>query len=173
MTQLMPTDKPGAPPPSSHQRTRFNVKLLILGLLLIASAVAATIWYLQTPTPLTAEEQKLVGKWTLPIGPQPPPNAVQQFFELRANRTLVTSGRLVGTKPTTDGRIGTWRLEDDHLVFELPPPASEVFDFKRILGKGPKLEVSVIRERVLGIERDRFTVEAVQGGIGTFERVAE
>jgi hypothetical protein len=173
MTQLMPTDKSKTPPSGRHQRTRFGMKLVILGVMLVACAVAASIWYVLTPTPLSAEEQKLVGKWTLPIGPQPPPNAIQQFFELQANRRLVTSGRNVATNATIEGRIGTWRLVGTQLVFELPPPTSEVSVFERILGKGPKLESSVIREQVLGIERDRFMVEAVEGGVGTFLRVVE
>jgi hypothetical protein len=175
MTQLTPTDQPNSPPPSGHQRRRLGVKRqwLLRGALLIACAGAATIWYLQTPSPLSTDEQKLVGKWTLPMGPQPPPNAIQQFFELRADRRLVASGRLVGTKTATGGSVGRWRLDDDQLVFELPPPASDVSVLERIFGGGPKLEGSVIRHRFLGVEPDRFKVEAAQGGVGTFERVVE
>ena len=154
-------------------RRRSWVKWIVLGLLVLVAGLTAAVWAWQRPVPLSAEEQKLVGKWTLPIGPQPPLNAVQQFFELRADRRLITSGRLVTTKTTTGGSVGRWRLEDGDLVFELPPPAAQESLLERLFTNGPHCEGSVARQRFLGSDDHRFRVEAAQGAVGTFERVVE
>jgi hypothetical protein len=148
------------------------LRWLILAVILVAAVTAIAIWVLRLPASLSAEEQKLVGKWTLPIGPQPPPNAIRQFFELKADRQLIMSDRLVATNALTASSTGSWRLEGDDLVFELLPPDTHESLLKRLLGRRPKVNGFVMHQRFLGSDDTRFRVEC-QDGVGTFERVVE
>ena len=162
-----------ADPVSLDKGPRRWAKWIVLGLLLMVCVVAAAVWVWQRPASLSAEEEKLVGKWTLPIGQQPPPNAIRQFFELRADRRLIASGQLITTKAPTGSSIGRWRIEAGDLVFELPPADSPVSLVERVLGKGPNLQGSVSRQRFLEADANRFRVEAIGGSVATFERVVE
>jgi hypothetical protein len=123
--------------PDVH-RTRPQWRWLVPAMILAVAVTACAIWVSRLPASLSADEEKLVGKWTLPIGAQPPPNAVRQFFELRADRRLVMSGQMVATNASTGSTTGTWRLEEGDLVFELPPPETHASLLERILGSAPK-----------------------------------
>ena len=72
---------------SSRNLMKHRRRLLILALF---AAVVGCFWYLRLPARLTDAESELVGTWTLPMGPNPPPNAVQQIFEMGSNRTLIS-----------------------------------------------------------------------------------
>lgn len=166
----VPNTSNTAPPP---RQRRFRRKTIALGCLAFLAVLATAVWVWQRPVALSVEEQKLVGKWTLPVGPQPPPNAIQQFFELRADRRLIFNSRLIATQAPTGSSSGAWRLEDGDLVFEVPPAQSQASLLERIVGTGPHLKGAVIRQRLLGSDDARFRVEAAQGAVATFERVVE
>src|SRR5262245_11634435 len=59
--------------PVSSRRGRWKLVAGAVLAILVVGIAALLLWPGQ---PLTASEQQLVGMWTLPIGPNPPPNAV-------------------------------------------------------------------------------------------------
>jgi hypothetical protein len=141
-------------------------------LCLVAVAAGVILWWHQ-PAPLSTDERALVGTWTLPMGPAPPANAVQQLFELHVNRTLVTYGRSVGSGVTTPRGGGTWHLEAGALVFEHVPAHATWKYLQSLVGEGPPPTGFVDRLKFLRSEGDRFFVEASDGSEAAFERVPE
>jgi hypothetical protein len=137
----------------------------------LAVAVVGGIAVWRWPAPLTAEEEKLVGLWTFPVGPNPPANAVQQFFELRSDRTLLTWGRTVANGATREPNGGRWRLEGDSLIFE---HATRDYWTKlaRSLDGGRRPERTLVsRMHYLDADAEAFRVSGGNGGVVTFERV--
>jgi hypothetical protein len=147
-------------------------RLLLRVLCLVAVMAGAILWWCQ-PAPLSTDERALVGTWTLPMGPAPPANAVQQLFELHANRTLVTYGRSVGSGVTTPRGGGTWHLAEGALVFEHVPAHATWKYLQSLVGQGPPPTGFVDRLKFLRSEGDRFFVEASDGSEAAFERVPE
>ena len=144
-------------------------RLLIVG---VAAVGVLAIWYARLPAPLTTAESKLVGTWTLQQPSNLSPKAVQQIFEMRADRTLVEYRRPVSTGVKSISRRGTWRLEEGTLVWETQP--QDVLKRVVSLANGPKgSSFYVIRMRYLGCEADTFQVEGSDGLPATFERLRD
>lgn len=139
----------------------------------LAAALIGGIVYWRRPAPLTAEEQQLVGLWTFPVGPDPPANAVQQFFELRSDRTLLTWGRTVANGASTEPNTGHWKLEGDSLIFEHATP-DYWSKFARSLDGGRRPERTYVsRMPWVDADANSFRVTADNGGVVTFERVVQ
>jgi hypothetical protein len=161
-------------PLTSQPRRRFPGAWKWLVLVAVLLGVGASAWFwLATPS-LTEAEQGFVGKWTLPMGPNPPPaNAVQQVFWLQADRTL-----LVGHRPVTDVKVtysmrGTWRLEGDRLVVEAQGAAPPAPVWDRINGSAPKPPRWNESMRVLDSDADSFRVAAEGDTTADFVRLRD
>ena len=152
------------PTPRSANRRR----LIVIALAVIIAAGFGRYW--QRPH-LTDEEQKLVGLWTFPVGPNPPVNSAQQYFELRADRTLATYGRLVATDEFTRPIRGRWKLEGDFLIFENDDPPDIPAGMQEV-PRGPR-KPFINRMTYVDADADSFRVDDGKGGVMTFERVVE
>lgn len=164
----------GERPPTAPETTLKRARRRVLRVLIVVVVVVGSIWWWRQPAPLSTAEGALVGTWTLPMGPPPlPVNAVQQFFEMRADRTLICYGRPVATGVRSSGRRGSWRLEEGVLVWETTPSNATWRYLRSVVGQGPKPGTSVDRMKFLRSTGDTFFVEDTDGSEATFERVPD
>lgn len=150
-------------PSKTLTRRRFVVATL-------AAAVVGGIAYWSWPAPLTVEEQKLVGLWTFPMGPNPPPNAAQQFFELRPDHSLITWRRAIASGVKSEPSAGYWKLEGDSLVFEHATRDYWTRLARSLNGGRRPQRTFVDRMTYLDAGADAFRVAGSNGGVVTFER---
>jgi hypothetical protein len=148
-----------------------NWLLFSLLLLLCVTVVAWRLWWVSSR--LTTAEQALVGRWTLPIGPTPPPNARQQVIWLQADRTLLVGGRAIGEASVTFRMVGSWRLEKEDLVLEAAAAEPLATNLARIVGQAPPRARMEERLHLLGCDSDVIRVDGEAGSAGTFLRMKD
>ena len=118
------------------------------------------IWYLQLPAQLTTAESQLVGTWTFPLPANPPPNAIQQIYEMRSDRTIVKYGKSVLTGIMTVRGKGTWGLDGEMLVWKVANVDVSA-RFRAFMDGRPSSYES--RMRYLGVKGDSFFIETTDG----------
>jgi hypothetical protein len=127
------------------------------------------VWYFWTP-PMTPTEMALVGKWTLPMVPNPPSNAVQQVYWLQPGGKFLFGGRPIGDTSTRYGMAGTWRLEDGHLILKAQRRESLADDLAQLFGQAPHSGLMDERIRILSHDGAALQIEGAGGSVCTLLR---
>jgi hypothetical protein len=143
----------------SEERKRSVWPRIALPLIVLLIVSFAT-WSFWRPS-LTTDEEALVGKWTLPMGPNPPPNAVQQIYWLQPGRKFLFGGRPVGANSTNFSMVGTWRVEDDCLVLNADRVESLGTKLSKLFGTPPSSSHWHERIRILGRDDEGLQIECV------------
>jgi hypothetical protein len=156
----------GTAPRSRTSRTWVTVGLVV------ATCTALGSWWFRSPA-LTAAERALVGKWTLPTGTNPPPNALQQIFWFQPGRKFLFGHRPIGATATTISMTGTWRLEDGHLILKAEQVDSAGTVLARLFGQAPRNGRMDDRIRILGRDGETLKIEAADGSVAAFLPVTD
>jgi hypothetical protein len=107
------------------------------------------------------------------MGPNPPPNAVQQVLWLQPDRKLLFGGRPVGATQTNFSMAGTWRLDGEHLVLEAVKLESVGTSLARFVGNAPPRSRMDDRIRLLERDGDTLRTEGAGDSIATFLRMPD
>lgn len=162
-----PSDGQAATP---HPWPKRRLVLITLGFVL--SGMIGIRWFWPLASPLTNAEQTIVGKWTLPMGPNPPSNAVQQIFWMQPDRKFLFGSRPVGTDEIKYSMAGSWRLDDGQLIMQADQIESVGASVQRLVGNSPRRGRMEDRMRVLGADGKTVRVEAADGSAATLIPVA-
>jgi hypothetical protein len=124
-----------------------------------------------------------VGTWLIPIGPNPPANAVRTVYEFGANRRLIVHSVPVGDAAAASQMTGTWGVEDGKLVMEAVgrderPVGDRVLNqfgisSPKLFGNNPEPPRMRVRWRILGREGGTLRLEDEPGSVLPFERQAD
>ena len=132
------------------KRRRFRFLELVIAIAIGAIVLLTTLWLLppqvaMTATPLTIQEQLLLGSWRLADCGESESNVVLEF---RPDRSMLERRSVSGENSTT-GR-GRWRLQGSTLIIE---------------NEG-RMEIPEILARVIGSDQrpDGFTSVQIQDG---------
>jgi hypothetical protein len=185
MSDLQGLHTPSSPQPtarSSSSRARWQWRILSV---LAAVSVAGVAWqYWVYSPPLTPGERDIVGKWVIPIGPNPPPaNAVRTFYEFRTGRRLIVHSVPISDHAASSSMTGTWRVEDGHLVMEAAEPETRRVGERvlnrfgmsspKLFGDNPGPSRMKSRFRILGLEGGTLRLEDQPGSTLPLERHAD
>jgi hypothetical protein len=174
---------PDSPPHERSTPSRPRRRLRILGILLTVTIAGIALLYWSYSCPLALAERELVGKWAIPIGLNPPANAVQTVYEFRVNRGLTVFSRPIGDVTAASQMTGTWRIEDGHLVMDAIGPESRPVGDRvlgyfgvsspKLFGNNPDPPHMQSHYRILGCEGGILRLEDEPGSVLPLVRTAD